>query len=263
MGLISNLQSWVTQHVSTETRAKVVSAVDTTLTALTSPFQAIVDFKKAKEETSKKTPLKLVAEGVENVLAVTAPFTSAGKTLLVKAGQAAFKTLPRAATTLTAGAAILSSPTIRKTAVTALTPSTYIGAGEKIGQFVEKAPKEVKDAASKGVVLAGTGLGLFGAGVAAYNLLTGDEKPSPEKPSPEKPLPTNTATPESNLQAATIPTNTQTPKIPEVIEVKPSVKSKRRRKTKKKREVPYINIKIDNREDNDTYDRKVYKGRRY
>lgn len=256
MSLISGLQKFVTEKVSSQTRAKVVSAVDTALTVLTSPIAAITNFKKAKEETAKKTPLKLVSEGAENVLLVTAPFTAAGKTLAVKAGQAAFKTLPRAATTITAASAVAVSPTIRETALTALTPSTYVGVGEKVGQFVEKAPQEVKDLASKGVVLGATGLGLVGVGVAGYQLLK-DKKGS------GKELPTDTSMPSAQVENAVIPTNTETPKIPEVVEVKSSIKSKKRKKYKKKREVPYINIKIDNREDNDTYDRKVFKGGRF
>ena len=260
MGLISSLQAFVTKNVSAETRAKVVSAADTALTVLTSPIAAIKNFSKAKEETSKKSAVKLVAEGVENTLLVTAPFTAAGKSLAAKAVSTAFGSVKNTAITLTAAGAAVASPTVRNTAVTALTPSTYIGAGEKVGNVIEGfASDKTKDVAGKAVVAAATGLGVAGLAVGAYELY----KDYKEDKAANATLPTET----SNIVAPVNPavsTNQGTPVVPATTQISTgSTKSGKRRKYKKKREVPYINIKIDNREDNDVNDRKVYKGGRF
>jgi len=239
MGILSALQNLVQKNVSSETRQKVVSGVDTALTILTSPIAAIKDFKTAKKETSKKSATKLVAEGVENTLLAVAPFTAAGKTLAVKAGQAAFKTLPRAAATITATGAALTSKTVRQTAATVLTPSNYIATGEKIGSFIENAPEDIKNLTSSGVVLAATGLGIAGVGVAAYELLKSDDK--------QTDIPT--LLPELDNKIQTLPTNTATPTLPQTVEVSPT-SSTRKRRSKAKREPQNIiqktNIIINN-----------------
>lgn len=251
MGILSSLQNLVTRKVSESTREKVVSAANTALTILTSPIGAITNFKKAKEITSKTSTLNLLAQGVETSLIAVAPFTAAGKSLAVKAGQTAFKTLPRAATTITAAAAAVASPTIRNVAVTTLTPSTYVAAGEKVGQFIEGAPSEVKDLASKGVVAAATGLGIVGVGVAAYELLKSDDKQTA----------TPTLLPELEGKPTTLSTNTATPTLPETIAVSPTSTTKKRRH-KVKREPQNIiqktNIIINNANNSTKHTTKKY-----
>lgn len=263
MGLISSLQAFVTKNVSAETRAKVVSAADSALTVLTSPIAAIKNFSKAKEETSKKSTVKLLAEGVENTLLVTAPFSAAGKSLAAKAVSTAFGSVKNTAITLTAAGAVAASPTVRNTAITAVTPSTYIGAGEKVGNVIEGLSSDKgKDFGSKAVVAAATGLGVAGLAVAGYELY----KDYKEDKAANTTLPTDTNVPSTSL-TPTIATNQSTPVVPATTTVTTGTTSvggkTKRKKYKKKREVPYINIKIDNREDNDVNDRKVYKGGRF
>ena len=163
---------------------------------------------------------------------------------------------------------IVGSSTIRETVATTSPIELGVKTGEKIEKLIKDGSKGAEDAAKI--------LGYVGAGaLVAGGILTGkaiydklkdgkeEDNKKPDKKPDKKPLPTDTTKPESSLQAATLPTNTEKPQVPEVVEVKPTTKGKKRKKYKKKREVPYINIKIDNREDNDVYDRKVYKGRRY
>lgn len=252
MGIISSLQNLVTRKVSESTREKVVSAANTALTFLTSPIGAITNFKKAKETTAKTSTLSLLAQGVETSLIAVAPFTAAGKGLAVKAGETAFKTLPRAATTITAAAAAVASPTIRNVALTALTPSTYVAAGEKVGQFVEAAPSEVKDLTSKGVVAAATGLGIVGVGVAAYELLKSDDK--------QGNIPT--LLPELEEKPKTIETNTATPTLPETIGVTPTPTTKKRRhKTTKQPQniIQKTNVMVNVGNKSYSLNRKVFK----
>lgn len=255
MGLLSALQNLVAKNVSVANREKVVSAVDTALTVLTSPIAAIKNFSKAKEETSKKSTAKLVAEGVENTLLVVAPFSAAGKTLAAKAATYAFSSVPKAAVTITAAGAAIASPTVRNVATSALTPSNYIGAGEKIGQFIEAAPTDVKDLASKSVVLAATGLGIVGVGAAAYSLLNDDDK--------ENPTPTLIPELEGNKQLtpSVIPTNTETPVIPETVRVS-STPTKRKKRSTTKREPQNIiqktNIIINNSNNSIKHKTKKY-----
>jgi len=251
MGILSSLQNLVSSKVSESTRKKVVSAADTALTILTSPIGAITNFKKAKEITSKTSTLSLLAQGVETSLIAVAPFTAAGKSLATKAAAAAFKTPQRAAITLTAAGSAIVSPTIRDVALTAATPSTYIGAGEKLGAFVEGAPSGVKDLASKGVVAAATGLGIVGVGVAAYELLKSDDKQTAAP----------TLLPELEGKPTTLPTNTATPTLPETIAVSPTSTTKKRRH-KVKREPQNIiqktNIIINNANNSTKHTTKKY-----
>ncbi len=234
MGILSALQNLVSKNVSYDTRMKVVSGVDTALTVLTSPIAALKDFGKAKAETSKKSATKLVAEGVENTLIVLTPFTSGAKTIAGKVLVAASSSLPRAALSLTAIGAAATSPTIRKTAITALTPSNYIGAGEKLGSIIEELPTGIKNISGKGVVLAATGLGLTGLAAAGGKLLYDDIKDGGlfdnEIKTDLSNLPTEI---NKNLPVATIPTNTETPKLPETISLSPTPTRKRRKATKK------------------------------
>lgn len=248
MGLLSSLQSFVSKNVSAATRDKVVSAVDTALTVLTSPIAAIKDFSKAKEETSKKSTLKLVAEGVENTLLVVAPFSSAGKTLATKAVATAFGSVKATATTLVVGGAIASSPTVRNTAISLATPSNLIGTGEKIGNFVEKALDSnvpgVEDL-TKGSLTALAGLGVGGLALAGGKLLYDDIQDGGLIDS-NNDLPTErqieTFTPE------TIPTNAETPALPETTTISVGEKKKYKRKKAKSQNINQrVNINISQR----------------
>ena len=85
MGILSGLTNLVSKTFSTQTKLNVVNTTNKILAGLTSPIQSILNPKKARQETAQKGALKLVGEGVENTLAVLAPFTAGGKSLITKA----------------------------------------------------------------------------------------------------------------------------------------------------------------------------------
>jgi len=83
MSLFSKVSSSLRNLVGVSASQKISSGANKALTVLTSPIQAISNFKKAEAQTAQKGALKLVSEGVVNTLAVVAPFTSAGKAAIV------------------------------------------------------------------------------------------------------------------------------------------------------------------------------------
>lgn len=137
------------QLVGEKTSKKIADTANKALTILTSPIQSISNFEKAQKQTSEKSALRLLAEGAEVALTATTPFTSAGKKVVAKVGAAAFKTIPRAVATTTALGAAIASPTIREAAANIVSPVENIARGEKIGQFVESLPTNIKDTVGK------------------------------------------------------------------------------------------------------------------
>jgi hypothetical protein len=264
--VISPLQNIVERKVSTATREKVVSATNTALTVLTSPIGAITNFKKTKEQTAKKSTLKLVAEGVENTLLVVAPFTSAGKTLATKAVSTAFGSVKATATTLVLGGAIASSPTIRNTAINLATPSNLIGTGEKIGNIVEKTietgsnPSGTEDLI-KGTLGAVAGLGVAGLAVAGGKILIDDIKDGGLIDSKE--LSTASVTPSSQIAGKVLETDQQTPPIAETVTLPKGEKTNKKRKRAKQKKQPQniiqrTNILINNRNSQNKLSTKRY-----
>ncbi len=180
MGLFTKLQNFVTEKVSASTREKVVGGINKALAVLTDPIKSIGTigkqgaFTQLAKAQDKKSTIKLVAEGVENTLIAVAPFTSGIKTAVTKAVvSSSLKTKALGAVLI---GAVASSPTIRKTAIEVATPSNLISTGEKIGQFVEKAPEAQKDFFSDAVVLGATGLGLGAVVAGGTALLVNDIK---------------------------------------------------------------------------------------
>ena len=260
MGILSSLQNLVSKKVSASTREKVVSAVDTALTVLTSPIAAIKNFSKAKEETSKKSALKLVAEGVENTLLVTAPFSAAGKSLAAKAVGTAFGSVKATAATLVVGGAVAASPTVRNAAISIVTPSNLIGTGEKIGKTVEKAVATntpgVEDL-TKGGLTAIAGLGIGGLAIAGGKLLYDDIKDGGLIDSNNN-LPTEI---ENKINPTVMPTNTETPTLPQTVTVSPTSNRKKRRYTTKREPQNIIqktNIIINNSNHSTKHTTKKY-----
>lgn len=128
---------------------RIADTANKALTILTSPIQSISNFKKAQEQTDKKSALRLLAEGAEVALTATTPFTATGKKVVAKVAGAAFKTIPRGVATTTALGAAIASPTIREAAANIISPVENIARGEKIGEFVENLPEEIKGSVGK------------------------------------------------------------------------------------------------------------------
>ena len=228
--VIQPLNKIVAEKVSVDTRKKVVSAVDTALTILTSPIGAVTNFKKAKEETSKKSTTKLVAEGIETTLIAVAPFTSAGKTLATKAVTTAFSSVKNTAITLVGAGAVATSPTIKNAIVQAVTPSNYIQAGEKIGNVVEGFNQDQKTLTEKVIQTGLIGLGgvaVVGASIPVIKALIPDkeEKVATLPPTPE---------PTKNLSPSVMETNTEKPFTPETTTITTGTTRKKAKKRKSK-----------------------------
>ena len=264
--VISPLQNIVERKVSTATREKVVSATNTALTVLTSPIASITNFKKTKEETAKKSTLKLVSEGIENTLIAVAPFTSAGKTLATKAVSTAFGSVKATATTLIVGGAIASSPTVRNTAINLVTPSNLVATGEKIGKIVEKTiatspnPSGTEDLI-KGTLGAVAGLGVAGLAVAGGKILIDDIKDGGLIDSKE--LSTASVTPSSQIAGKVLETDQQTPPIAETVTLPKGEKTNKKRKRAKQKKQPQniiqrTNILINNRNSQNKLSTKRY-----
>lgn len=202
---------------------------------------SLKDVEKAQES---KSFAKKVVELTENSLIAVAPFTATGKTLAVKAATTATSSVKNIAiTAVTAGAAI-TSPTIRTGLVEAVTPSNLFATGEKVGKFVEDAPKEVKDLGTKGVVLAATGLGAAGLVAAGATLLANDIKDgglidsNNELPTDKK-QPVVLAAPETATAAPT------TPITPATTVISSGTTIKRRKYTKKQAQSVKVSQRVN------------------
>jgi hypothetical protein len=267
MGLLSKIGG------SLATTLDFVSAVaKNPITAIANPKKAVSEIKEIR--TSGTTSQRL---GYIKDVAIT----TATEAALVVGGSGALGA--KAATVIKSGAttaalgtgaaailapkttqAILSSPEATKTAVaSAINPVAGLIVGVEQGTSVLKTAisenkgsiiDTAKDVLT-GVGLVAGGAGLVAAGKAIYDKVKENDV-----------LPTDTNVPSTSL-TPTIATNQSTPVVPATTTVTTGTTSvggkTKRKKYKKKREVPYINIKIDNREDNDVNDRKVYKGGRF
>jgi hypothetical protein len=265
MGILSSLQNFVTKNVSATTREKVVSAADTALTVLTSPIAAIKNFQKAKQETSVKTPLKLVAEGVENTLLVVAPFSSGVKSVAAKVAINAVSTVKGAVATFLGAAGLVgvaSTKTGREVLTSLPTPSD-IFTGTKtafqnttafLGGEDSNLPTEKEwYAVARGLGL-GAGIAILAAGgvYLGYKLF-GDKLKKVENDTPDfntaPDIPTPSLPTEKPTNDEVIPTNTTPPTLPETVRVSPTQIRRKKRSTKAKQPLNIIqrtNIMINN-----------------
>lgn len=233
----------------------VVAAVAKNPLAILAPKKAAAEIKElrttgttAQLKTYVKTTAVQTALNVGTVAAGAGLLGAAGKTVATKVASKA----------LVAGAVatpfIVGSPTIRQTVATTSPVELSIKTAEKIETGV-KAGSEKAETAAKvlGTVAAGaTVAGLAIAGKEIYDKLKTSDIKVFDSAGNEIPV----------KSEPVIATAQDTPITPQTSSSTTEKVTTRRRRKAKKREVPYINIKIDNREDNDVYDRKVYKGGR-
>jgi len=218
--------------------SKVAKVANLALTAIVHPVGFVKDTTKAYETTKKESTAQLVVGGASNALLVTAPFSGAVKTAVTKtvASTIAKAPIKSAAVGLVGGGALISSPTIAKSAVSVVSsaPESLVGTGETIGKIVETGGNILTDLSGKDVKNITTALGgglLVGAGATyLYDKLKEDKD--------DKVLDTSTiVTPVKSGETSTVGTPTVAP----TRETQIITSSTRRRKSKKK-ESPTIRI---------------------
>ena len=221
--------------------SKVDKITNLALTAITHPVGFITNTQKAYEVTSKESTTQLVVGGASNALLVTAPFSGAVKTAVTKtiASTIAKAPIKSAAVGLIGGGALISSPTIAKTAVNVVSsaPESLVGTGETIGKIVESGGNILTDLSSKDVKNIGTALGagvlLGGAGALAYDYFN-------NKKSEDKAIDTNTVvTPTKETDTTSLGTPSVAP-LRETQTITSSGSRKRRKGSKK--QAPTIRI---------------------
>lgn len=246
--------------VGEKTSAKIASGANKALTVLTSPIQSLTNFKKAEQETSKKSALKLVAEGAENTLAVLLPFSPAGKAGIAKTATKAIST-PKGIITTTAVAGgltgALSTKTGRELVASVPTPSD-IFTGTKKGveattNFLGGAPTEPDWYATARALGLGAGLAILASGgvYLGYKLFGDKLKKEESTPIPTPTTPSNFAPqPTGNTLVSPTPQTTPT----EVISLGTASKPRKRRKAKPQVQniSQRVNIVVSNRQINQT-----------
>ena len=231
----------------------VVAAVAKNPLAILAPKKAAAEIKElrttgthAELKTYVKTTAVQTALNVATFAAGAGLLGAAGKTAATSAGAKALKV------SAVATPFIVGSETIRQTVATTSPVELSIKAAEKLESAKKSGSEKAETALDVlGLAAAGAGGAALGLGAKAIydNITSKDDKISI-----------------TEVKQPVMATAQDTPVLPQTTntatERKTTTGTTKRRKKAKKREVPYINIKIDNREDNDVYDRKVYKGGR-
>jgi hypothetical protein len=236
---------------------KFVDVGNKVLTVITSPIQSISNFKKAEEQTAKKSTGRLIAETLETTittgLVAVAPFTSAGKTALAKVGSVAFGSIPKFAVSTTVLGAVASSPTVRETVASTLSPVNLFTTGQKIGNVIEGLPETSKEGASK--LATGIALGLGGVALVGAGALVVDKVGDFLEKDKGGILGTDDTIPPQPLT-----TKVENPILPETQTIKAGTitKRKKRRTPKKKMEALRISQRVNVLVNQSN--RKVYKG---
>lgn len=231
----------------------VVAAVAKNPLAILAPKKAAAEIKELRT-TGTTAQLKTYVKTTAVQTALNVGTVAAGAGLLGAAGKAAATSAGAKALKVAAVATpfIVGSETIRQTVATTSPVELSIKAAEKLETAKESGSEKAETALDVlGLAAAGAGAAALGLGAKAIydNITSKDNKISI-----------------TEVKEPVIATAQDTPVLPQTTntatERKTTTGTTKRRKKAKKREVPYINIKIDNREDNDVYDRKVYKGGR-
>lgn len=253
MAILSGLSNLVKKNFSQDTILEVQRRTNVLLGALTSPIQSITNPEKARIETSKKSAVKLVSEGVENTLLVLAPFTSGGKSLLTKAAIKSVSTVKGAITAIVGGGVVvggLSTKTGRELATNLPTPTDIFTSSkqssEKVFEFIGGENTNIPTEADWYKIARGLGLGagisiLAAGGIYAGYKLFGDKLEKVKEELPKSPTPTEIKSelPIMPSIPSTIPTNTETPTLPATQTITTgtglsTTKKKRRQKTASK-----------------------------
>lgn len=256
MGLFTALQKGIDKIVAKNPTGaeKFVNVGNKVLTVITSPIQSISNFKKAEEQTAKKTSGRLIAETLETTITAgalaLAPITSLGKTALAKVGG---KIAGSSLATKVAGSTLLgasiASPTVRELTATVLSPVDNIARGISIGQNIETLPDKAKENVSKIAIGLGLGVGgvaLAGGGALLLDKLKGDDGILGKSDDIKPITPTGTA-------------GQISPILPETTTITKGTQKKRRRATRKPktegvRVSQRVNVMVNNS------NRKIYKG---
>lgn len=235
MSLISSIKNILTSKPYVSTVDKVTNLA---LTAITHPVGFITNTEKAYDITSKQSTAQLVVGGASNALLVTAPFSGAVKTAVTKtvASTIAKAPIKSAAIGLVGGGALISSPTIAKSAVSVVSsaPESLVGTGETIGKIVETGGNILTDLSNKDVKNITTALGgglLVGAGATyLYDKLKENKE--------DKTLDTSTiVTPVKTGETSSVGTPTVAPQ-----RETQTITTGKRYKRSKKKEKPSIRI---------------------
>lgn len=223
--------------------------------AILSPTKEAKKIEKLRTSGTKEERLSYIrTTGVQTALNVGGVLAGGG--LLGAGAKKAATTIGSKAIQLGVVAApfVVGSSTIRETV--ASTSPVEIGV-----KSAEKLEKKIKggDETALGVssVVGLISAGAVGAGLVAATGLAVDYFKS-DKVEENVFQPTG-----APVKGSLTPMTPQTESINIAKEVTSSTKKRRKNKKRASPQMPSINIKIDNREDNDTNDRKVYKGRHY
>jgi len=258
MGILSSLKSGATFALD------LTAAVAKNPLAILAPKKEAAKIAQMRADIAagdtKKATTYIKTVGVQTAINVGGTLAAGGA--LGAAAAKTATTLGSKALTLGVVSAplIVGSSTIRQTVAATSPVALGVAAGEKLESAISTGSEGASTAAKVvGTVAAGAvGAGLLIAGKEIYENYK--EKKAGET------LPTDNALTPSSSLTPTIATNQSVPVVPATTTVTTgtgALGGKSKRKRKNKREVPYINIKIDNREDNDVNDRKVYKGGRF
>lgn len=164
------------EYGASDVGSTISKAANVALTAIVHPIGFVTNVEKAYKQTAKESTAQLVVGGATNTLAVLAPFSGAVRGAVTKAVTTTIAKAPlkSAAVGLIGGGALISSPTLVKTAAKtiAAAPETLVGTGEKIGKVVEGtanlsdiSPKDVKNIA----VAVGAGAVIATGAALAYD----------------------------------------------------------------------------------------------
>lgn len=226
----------------------VAKAANLALTAIAHPVGFITNTKKAYEQTAKESVGQLLVGGVSNALLAVAPFTGAVKTAATKTLAATIAKAPvkSAAVGLIAAGAAVSSPTVVKTAASAVAaaPETLFKTGETIGGVIE-GTKNFSDLTTKDVknlaVAAGAGVVLATTAAVVYDYAK--DKIEAKEIKSENINPAQQAKGITVTDLSTIQTPS-TPTMPQTAPISKTSGAKKRRKGVKKTNLPSINQNV-------------------
>lgn len=231
------------EYGASDISSTISKVANVALTTIVHPIGFVTNVEKAYKQTEKESVAQLVVGGASNALLAVAPFTGAIKTAVVKAVTSTIAKAPikSLAVGLIGGGALISSPTLVKTAVKtiAATPETLVGTGEKIGNVIERT-SSLSDLTSKDVkniaVAAGAGAVVAAGAAVAYDYLQ-DKKEEKAQLLPETPANANesgiSVTDKSGEMYKVMPMPETTPTTPVTHEVKAGTSTKKKKRTSK------------------------------
>lgn len=254
---IKNIFTDTIEYGKSDISGSITKVANLGLSLLAHPIGTLRDVEKTYKLTEKESALQLAVGGATNALTVLTPLSGAVKKTVGGAIASAFTKTPiKAGTTALIGAgALTTSPTLVKKGVDIIAgaPEGLVKTGETVGNIVE-GTSSLLDLSSKDIKNLAVGVGA-GAVVATGAGLAYDYFKD-KKAKDETSASANTLLPSDDVKAQ--PISGQTPITPATKTVSASSPTKRKKGSRKsKRSAPYINIKIDNRDNFN--DQNIYK----